>query len=162
MKDTLIIGAAILVAIAIGAWLMVSDSAPAAVPTTGGSVTFSVLQEGDNAGELDERKNYRIKTQEELDQLWTIVGQGGAPAVDFATSEVLAAFDGIRPTGGYFVRIASVEDTSAARRVVIEHTAPGAGCMTTSALTSPFTMVVVPKTDLPIARVDVEKTEDCE
>lgn len=160
MKDTLIIGAAILVAIAIGAWLMFGTPVPG--PAGEEPVAFSVLKEGDNASALSERKNYRLKTQQELDELWALVGEGAAPTVDFSTSEVLAAFDGVHPTGGYSVRFVSVDDIAQSRRVVIAHTAPGDGCMTTEALSSPFTMVVVPKSDLPISRIDQEQKNDCD
>lgn len=165
MKDTLIIGAAILVAIAVGAWLMFGGTVPEAGPeasATEGPVAFKVLEAGDNASALEERTNYRIKTQDELNQLWTMIGEGDAPTVDFGANEVLAAFDGLHSTGGYSIRIASVEDIGNARRVIIVHTAPGEACITTDALTSPFTMVTVPKSALPISRVDQEEVQECE
>ncbi len=164
MRDTLIIGAAILVAIALGAWLMFGDTASApesVVPVTEGPVAFSVLEEGTQASPEAERKNYRIRTQEELEELWPMVEEGAAPTVDFTKSEVLAAFDGTRPSGGYGIRVASIDDMANARRIIIVHTSPGEGCITTDALTSPFTIVVVPKTELAISRVDQENVVEC-
>lgn len=161
MRDVLIISAACLIAIAVGAWLFVSGSES---KQETGEVRYSTLTEGPYAGALTERKNYRIKSREEFDQLWQMIYAGDGPNIpyiDFAESEVLAVFDGTHTTGGYAIEVASVEDNGS-RRIIIKHISPGETCMTTGSITSPFALVMLPKTTLPIVREDVEEVRECQ
>lgn len=160
MRDTLIIGAAIIVAIALGAWLLMSGAERPAPQL--GAAAFNVLSEGQDAGSMTERKNYRIKDAEQLQALWQMVKGEDAPFVDFERYEVLAIFDGTRSSGGYSVAVTAVEDTATERAITITRTAPGDTCITTQAITSPYTIVVAPKTDAPIVRTDVEEIVECE
>lgn len=72
------------------------------------------------------------------------VGNGPAPAVDFAAESVVFLLMGVQSTGGY-----SVEPTAAAREgdsVVIDATVkqPGRGGIVTMAITAPYAVVAVP------------------
>jgi hypothetical protein len=159
-RDTLIIVTICVLAVISGAWLFFSQtslSAPAAV-------AFTVLETGTQS-QITEQKNYRIKTAEEFEALWTMVygeGTGASREIDFSRLDVLAVFDGSRPSGGYEVAVQSVTDTGAVREVVVKHREPDATCITTQALTSPFQFVIVPKSSLAIVRTDVTETVLCE
>jgi hypothetical protein len=72
------------------------------------------------------------------------------PRVDFSRETVLAVFLGTRSTGGHRVTVESVEVTEGGLVVrYVEHL-PGPDPRTGPALTSPFHIVTVPRTDAPV------------
>jgi hypothetical protein len=75
------------------------------------------------------------------------------PAVDFATRTVLAVVLGLRPTGGYAVRIVDVRSAAELGPVLVVHgeeSSPPPGAIVTQALTNPFHFVTVPRWDGPV------------
>ncbi len=163
MKDILILGVACAAAILLGAWLYFGGATSGEPPRMEGAVSFAVLDQGSSSGDVTERKNYRIKSQDELAELWRMVHGTGAPTtVDFTKQEVIAVFDGTHVTGGYEVAIASVVDVATGSRTVsIVRTEPGESCMTTESITSPYQIIVVPKSDAPFAREEQTVVEEC-
>lgn len=154
MRDALIIALACIIAIAVGAWLFFDGSGQRARMQE-----VQVLAQGSQAAGITERKNYRIRSTEELKELWSMTYGAAAPAipaVDFEYSEVLAVFDGTHTSGGYAVAVAQVEDSALTRTVHIVRTAPTPECVTASTVTNPFVLVRVPATDLSITRVEEE------
>jgi hypothetical protein len=162
MRDTIIIGVACLIAIAVGAWLFLfGDTAL----TKKGPVGVTVVAEGHYSGSVTERTNYRIRSQEELAELWAMVygaDMPPLPQVDFSQKEVLAVFDGTHSSGGYDVRVESVTDTDVARTVSLVRVVPEEGCATIDALTSPFVMVAAARSALPLTREEATETGACE
>lgn len=163
MKDVLIIGIACIAAILLGAWLYFS----------GGSLyqsslktphSFVVLDQGTFSGGITERKNFRIKTQDDLNELWLMVHGTGAPTtVDFSKNEVLAIFDGTHTTGGYAVEVSNVVDLPQGNRTVsITRTEPGKTCRTSDAISSPFQIIVLPVSNAPIVREEKLVVTDCD
>lgn len=129
------------------------------------SVSVTVLSEGDRAVRMTERKNYRVLDYQQLEEVWALAhGPTVAqlPTVDFTTHEVLAVFDGERSSGGYGIGVDEVTDNGGTRYIRIRHTEPGASCMTTQAITSPFQIVMVEKTTKTINRSDRSVTVACE
>jgi len=165
MRDILIIGIACLLAIAVGAWLFLLGEKQTLAPSLSqGPVTFTTLAEGMYSGEVTERTNYRIKTQEELKELWDMVyGAEGpmVPSVDFTSYEVLAIFDGTHSSGGYAVEVTSIRDTDLSRLVSIVRIAPGDTCLTTSVLSSPFVLIAAPRTALSLSRDEAVRVVSC-
>lgn len=164
-RDALVIGAVLLIAIIVGGWLvffgMGDTGAQSGQPK---NVSFTVLSEGTNA-EVTDRKNYRIKNRDEFASVWAYAyGDTGEPlpSVDFTQNHILAIFSGERPSAGYGVTVNAVIDTDTAREIMITHTEPGSSCITAQVITSPFQFILVPKTDLPIARTDFTVTQECE
>lgn len=138
-----------------------SPDAPQEAPA---AVAFSVLAEGDQAG-MDERKNYRIRTSEELSYFWTLSHGEHAPpvpTVDFEAHDVLVVFDGQKPSGGYDIGVTRIVDAAARREVTIRHVEPGSGCITASVITSPFEFVVVQRSEAPLSRTDFTEVTECE
>jgi hypothetical protein len=74
------------------------------------------------------------------------------PEVDFQKHMVIGVFMGSRPTGGYSVHITRImkKDTMI---VSVRETAPGPGDLVSMALTAPYHVVVVPRSDKPVAFV---------
>ena len=162
MRDTILIAGACLLAILVGGFLFLLDR-----EGNEGVVQepiYAVLAEGQTAGSITERANYRIRSAEELAELWGMIyGPGGPlmPQVDFSTKEVLAVFDGTHSSGGYDITVESVEDEALVRRVSILHTAPADDCVTTSAITSPFELVVVARSNATVERIERTETVAC-
>lgn len=141
------------------------QAAPSVPSVFSGAQTLTVLSEGQNAAGVDQRVNYRVTNADQFAALWQMIytddGQQ-APAVDFAKYEVLALFDGSHSTGGYGIRLASVKDADGARTVTVVHTEPGDSCVPPGGSTSPFVIVQVPLSSLPISRIEQTVTTQCE
>lgn len=125
---------------------------------------ITVLASGD-APTVSQRVNYLITTNDQLTQLWQMLytdsGQP-VPNVDFNTNEVLALFDGSHSTGGYGIQLTSVDDSGGKRTVTITHFAPGDSCVPPGGATSPFIIVSVSKSSLPIDRIEQTVQNQCE
>jgi len=74
---------------------------------------------------------------------------------------VVGVFSGTRPSGGYGIMVDRVSDADAVRTVSITHTSPGADCMVTAALTSPYQMIVLPYSEKQLSRVEREAVVPC-
>lgn len=179
MRDTIVILSVIAASIILGAGLyffgpeqfriIPATSQPASVTQVPeartGPVEFFIVDEGSYAADVTERTNYVVNGDEHFDRLWNMV-HGDVPppmpAIDFMTYDVIAVFAGEQPTGGYTAAVTGVEDTEDERIVHITITAPGEGCMTTQAITSPYQIVRVPLSGLPLSKEYTETTEPCE
>lgn len=104
------------------------------------------------------RGTYAIRSQDEWE---AVMGDAGTAPVDFKERIVLAAFSGLRATGGYIVRIDNVEIVKNNITVRVTETIPGDACMVTQAFTAPYDMVSIEKTDKSIEFIITEETRDC-
>lgn len=170
MRDAIIIFVAIILATVIGGYLYLNggpafNGSPVdlTVQPQSQSGSFEVLAEGQDSGSVDRRTNFRITTDEEFRELWSMIyGTGGPamPAVDFSKNEVIAVFDGSHSSGGYRVKVTDVTDADGKRTVRLTRHAPTDDCQVASVITSPFQIISVPKTDLPFAKEEMQVT-DC-
>ncbi|MDB5190403.1 MAG: hypothetical protein JWN49_729 [Parcubacteria group bacterium] len=168
MRDALIIFISLIAAIIIGGSLylfggpMMHDASIIRGPS---GITLTTLAEGQNATNMDTRVNYRITNQADLTTLWGMLysnNNGPAvPTIDFTTNEVIGVFDGSHSSGGYSVRVTDVSDTGGTRVIHILRTAPGDACPTTNAITSPFQILSLRKSILPLTHVDEMATTSC-
>jgi hypothetical protein len=153
----------LVIAIAVGASLFLST--PTKAPTATIIQPLLVLEEGTRAS-MERKVNYHIQSQEELATVWAMVYPENAPLlpqVDFNQDDVLAVFDGSKPSGGHAIKILHVIDEKDKGRVVtVVHEKPAGECMTTQEITSPFQFVVVKKSPLPIIREDIEREVPCQ
>jgi hypothetical protein len=163
MRDALIILAVCLVAVGAGSWLFLAGG----TGTDGGTsaeVSFRTLDRGDHSGEVTLRVNYRIKDVDEFGELWSSIHglDSVPPPVNFEENDVLAVFDGTHATGGYSIRVTAVTDiTGLNRQVAITHEEPGASCVVTDAFTSPYELIVVPKSPAALSREDTTLVVEC-
>jgi hypothetical protein len=129
------------------------------------NVQFTILAQGNDAASVSARTNYRITNNDEFTALWAMIyGNNGTPqipTVDFTKYEVLAIFDGSHSSGGYGITVQSVSEQNGTRTVTIIHRAPGTNCTSPSTATSPFELVQVPATTLPLAHQDDMSTTTC-
>ena len=124
-----------------------------------------MLAQGQNAAGVNERVNYRIADAGQLNTLWQMVYTNDGPVVpdiDFSRKEVLALFDGSHSTGGYGIRLDGVHDKDGVRTINITHIEPGDSCVPAAGITSPFVIVEVPKTALPLSHDEVTQITECE
>lgn len=99
--------------------------------------------------------NQVIQTQDAWVKLWQLhrpgkQGEGTLPKVDFEKETVLAVFDGTRNTGGFAVEIQSVREMAGKLTVQVLRTRPSADGALIQVLTSPFHLVAIPKSTLPV------------
>lgn len=128
-------------------------------------VPFTVLVEGSTALNVSARKNYVVRGQEEFENLWRMVYGDGAPAlpkVDFTKQDVIAVFAGEKGSGGHRIAVSAVNDYGDARSVSVTLTSPGAGCVNTQAITSPYQIVTVPASGSSLSHTDVTVIEACD
>jgi PrcB C-terminal len=81
---------------------------------------------------------------------------GKMPEVDFSKEMVIFVTMGRKNTGGYSIQVTKVEPMGDKLRITVSRTAPPAGAMTIQALTAPFQIVAVPKSDLSPKFVETE------
>jgi hypothetical protein len=167
MRDAFIIFFGIILAMAIGSYLYFNGTpsvSPPVGPVLVPDAPFSVLAEGQDSGTITRRTNFRIQTEEDFIELWRMVyGTGGParPPVDFSKREVLAVFDGTHSTGGYDVAVTDIKDENGRRVIYLRRTSPGDTCNVTPAITSPFKIISVSKSTLPITREEEEVVTQC-
>lgn len=98
---------------------------------------------------LQERTELAIADRATLERTWLAIHGGvagnAAPAVDFAQRTVIVVGLGERSSGGHAVRVDTVAREGDTTVVRYTASAPGAGCMTTQAITSPVEVVSVPR-----------------
>ncbi len=171
MKDTLILTAIAIVGIAIAvAFLWFGSgqqhvSAPAT--STSSMVAFKspprILAQGVVAP-VDIRVNYLIKNDSELKQLWTLI-YGAAvstiPSVNFSKYDVAAVFAGTQSTTGYSISVFGMKKTPKKEIAIITITHPGPSCVVEKKHTSPYVVVLLPSSSLPLSHIDITKTNFC-
>lgn len=107
---------------------------------------YKILAEGSYGGRETAAQEI-IKSQEELDDLYKGLNLEAAPDVDFDTYNVVALFLGQKSNGGYSIGIESVKFEGNTATVKIKTTKPKPGENVTMALTQPYCIATVTKTD---------------
>jgi PrcB C-terminal len=70
------------------------------------------------------------------------------PQVDLASDVVIAAFQGVKPTGGYSFEVTSIREDGGVVNVYVDMVEPLPGNMVSQAFTSPYDIVKVSRDDL--------------
>lgn len=77
-------------------------------------------------------------------QLWSELGAGDRPDVDFTRNVVVVAAAGQRPSGGHEIAVSRVSQADGQLTIEVVETTPSPNCVTTMAVTQPVDAVVVP------------------
>ena len=85
-----------------------------------------------------------------------------APAVDFAREMIVVAALGHRASGGWGIAVDSAVWRGGAIDVFVRQLAPGRGCFTTAAISSPVDVVRLPRRDAPVRFDERVVREDCD
>ncbi|SMB91366.1 protease complex subunit PrcB family protein [Deinococcus hopiensis] len=122
-------------------------TSPAPTPTPGGRVSFSQVASGTNAS-VTEADVQVATTQAAARALLGLAygRQTGIPSVPTLSGNetLVGVFLGQRSTGGYSVGVTDVSAQGGILTVTVSLQAPGAGSITTQALTTPWTVIRVP------------------
>lgn len=116
---------------------------------------------------IQEPRRAVVRTETEWRELWRELAAGTLPppeppTIDFVTRMVIVAAMGRRPTGGYGIAIEEVRATTDSLYVTVVETSPGAGCLTTQALTAPVAAVSVERHPAEPVFREREEVRDCE
>jgi len=141
------------------AGLLITGTALAAEKAPG--VAIVKEWKGSNAAQ-EKPKRVVVENQKGWEEVWSsmegnVQPKPETPKIDFSKNTVIAVFMGMRKSGGYSVKITSIEEKDKLV-VVVKESDPPPDAMVTMALTSPYHVVVIPKTRKAIEFVN-EKNE---
>lgn len=131
-----------------------STTTPPSAP--GGRVTYTVLGSGTNAA-VPAATIQVATTASQVAALYAQAygRQTSAPApVAAQGTTTVGIFLGQKPTGGYGVQVVGARVAQGVLTVIAQVRSPGAGAITTQALTSPWTLIQVPGTYAEVRVVD--------
>lgn len=106
------------------------------------------LAKGDASGIVDAHRTV-VRDPQTWQALWSAHAGPAtpAPAVDFATTMVIAAFAGERPTPGYSVDIVEPRHVGSALVVPVTEAGPPRGTIAAQMIVTPFHIVALPRKD---------------
>ncbi len=131
----------------------------------GEPVVFETVFQNWSSGH-GERKQYVINAGENWNELWleftsNITPTPFFPPPDFDSYTVIAFFAGTKPTGGYEVEITEVLEASDKIYIKLTETSPGIECVVFEAITEPYHIIKIPKTDKEIEFILNEVVTRC-
>lgn len=85
-----------------------------------------------------------------LTSVWQQVSADAPPAVDFTRDMVVLVASGEHRSGGYSVVVTGVEQDAANMYVQVQLRSPGDACVVSEALTQPYHIVLLPRSELPV------------
>jgi hypothetical protein len=123
---------------------------------------FTTIDQGYHSG-ITNSANYDIYDNETWTSIWSqhmqfMVDPPPSPSVDFSKYTIVAVFMGQVSTGGYAINVYDVADTGSSILVRAEKTQPGPRAIVTQALTQPYHIIQIAKTDKPVFFDIVTKT----
>lgn len=122
-----------------------------------------LLQQRDSYSSYKEPARLVIRDANEWQQVWPqLAGTASAmPAVDFDRHMVLVAAMGVRSSGGYGIVVDGVFGNADGVYVRVQESVPGPGCGVTAALTTPVTVVTIPRRDGDVFWLERSRTRSC-
>lgn len=130
-------------------------------------VAFTVIAKGQMAYGSDKQDEYTIVDAKTWGEKWDQINSYNLgtiiplPTVNFDEEMLIAVFQGPKNTGGYSIAIKKVIETGLNIEVSVVITEPGRGCITTQALTSPYIIVKIRKTDKQVIFKNNENIVEC-
>lgn len=122
-------------------------------------VPFTNIVQGTQSA-IAVRANYVITSEDQFTELWKMIGATTTPpAIDFTKQAVLAVFAGEESSTK--IAIARIEDSSE-RLVSITIVKPEDGCAAPKVSASPYEIVAVPATTLPLTHEDIAAVASCQ
>lgn len=106
-----------------------------------------------------ERGNYIINSFAEWERIFGNIDVD--PNVNFEEKTVIAVVMGQKPSGGYAVTLKQLEVRSDSIEFMVEETIPGNNCITTQALTNPYQIIAIGKTEKEIKFVGNTVVSEC-
>lgn len=91
-----------------------------------------------------------LRTTEQWRAFWQQVGREPPQALDVGREMAVAIFLGERNTGGYGAEIVGARVLEGPLVIVYRESSPAPGAMVTQALTSPWAVAILPRSELPV------------
>jgi len=136
-------------------WILAA--ALATVAAGGGAVPMPARTIAQGGFCKQEKPGHEVaRTAGEWEKLWRAYSgtprdrEIAPPPVDWSKEMVLAAFMGSRTTGGYRVQIQGAEEVAGKLVVTVTERKPGPGDIVAQAFTTPYHVVAVKKSALPV------------
>lgn len=107
---------------------------------------FSILKESAYGGRHTESHEL-IKSEQAFKAIYKELNIQDVPEVDFDKNNVVVAFMGQKRSGGYSITIEKVTVKDNTALVLVKNTVPEPNTTVTMALTAPYCMALIPKTD---------------
>ncbi|HEX7004454.1 MAG TPA: protease complex subunit PrcB family protein [Trueperaceae bacterium] len=109
-------------------------------------VVWEVMAQGNQAVGFEQQSFFLVRDQATLLSLWNRAHGSQlqvppVPDADFSRETVVALFLGTKPTGGYAIEVERVSLVDGDLFIDVAIREPGAGAITTQAITSPWVMV---------------------
>jgi len=152
-------------AVIIGAGIYFLAATPTAPNGGGADVAFTNVAK-DSHGGYGERGNVMVQSEVEWRDLWSKTTSNQTPPpqlpdVDFEKETLIAAFMGTERTGGYAIEITKITETDSALMVSVKEISPGPNCIVTMALTQPYHIVKILKTEKQVEFLITEEVTEC-
>jgi hypothetical protein len=115
---------------------------------------------------FDEKRMVVINSEKDYKKLWDDVYANldqlpKIPEADLNKYTVVAVFMGAQKSGGYDVKIDKVSIMNDRLNIEVIETSPGENCIVTDAITKPYDVVKIAKTDLEHEFKVKKVTKDC-
>lgn len=115
-------------------------------------VGFETVEWQDFYSGLDEKENIVIKDRESWNELWGRAHAGNdaglvMPEIDFNSQMIVAVAMGEKQTGGYRTQITKITDKKDSVKIYVAETSPGEKCFTAEAVSRPYHIVKMEKSD---------------
>ena len=130
------------------------------------SPDFQTIESGDQSGIGGEEPSlFVLRNEDDWRDFWSLhqshtLPPPEPPDVDFERDMVIAAVDGAQPSGGYTFEIDAIGQEDGRMIVSVTRRVPE-GCVTTAALTQPYEIVRLARSDLDAEIEVTEETYDC-
>lgn len=103
----------------------------------------------------EKAENKVIQNKAEWETLWEQINIGRIPTpplleIDLSKYIILSASTGFHSSGGWSIKISKIEEYENKINVKVTINAPGKDCSVTTAITNPYTIISIEKTDKPI------------
>lgn len=118
------------------------------------------LDKSENGKNLHfQRGNYIINSETEWENIFGEIGID--PNVNFEKKTVIAVVMGQKPSGGYSVGLKQLEVGKDTIQFMVEEVIPGEKCFVTEALTNPYQIIAIDKTQKEIKFVGNTVVNEC-
>lgn len=125
-------------------------------------IIFITINKG-SYSEVDENKNIFINNISAWARLWTEMfpTQMIASAIDFEENMLIGVFYGKKNNGGYSIEIKNVTEKENEIIISVLKTTPGKKCYVTQAITSPYHIIEIAKSEKNIIFIEEERVVNC-
>ena len=111
--------------------------------------SFSTLDKGRMAADIQNQTNKVIRNQSQLKRVWRAIhgsrtNTPAVPKVDFQQKNVVGVFYGKKPSGGYEVAVQKAQKQGNQLTIKADMIRPEKGCPVTTVITGPYHLVTVP------------------